>query len=288
MSCNTDNKISDDISVYLYGGEIDEQSIAAEYVGGSLYYDIAVLRVEDSEVLKDSCAAAVSVANSDKTSVGEQVIAVGNPEDMGISVSYGIVSVDSENLTMTAADESTTVSFRVMRIDAAVNSGNSGGGLYNTNGELVGIVNAKIVDESVENIGYAIPSNVARAVADNIIDNCFEKENEFVLRAILGISVISSNSRAEYDSKSGLIHIVEDVEIYDIEDESLASTVLEVGDIIKSVRIGEKTLEVTRMFHISDTLLDVREEDSVEITVVRYGEEMSFNVTFTDDYIIEY
>ena len=81
---------------------------------------------------------------------------------------------------MTAADNRTEVSFRVMRVDAPVNSGNSGGGLFDGQGKLIGIVNAKIVDEGVENIGYAIPSNVAVSIANNIIDYCYRTDTERV------------------------------------------------------------------------------------------------------------
>ena len=126
-SSNTENGISDDISLYIYGSEIEEKAIAATYVGGSLYYDIAVLRVEDSEVLKASDASEISTADSDKVSVGEDAIVIGNAQGLGISVTSGIVSVDSEYITMAAADGKTEVSFRVMRVDAAVNSVNSCG-----------------------------------------------------------------------------------------------------------------------------------------------------------------
>ena len=104
-SSNTENGISEDISVYLYGSEIEEKAMKATYVGGSLYYDIAVLRVEDSEILKTSNACAVDVADSDKVAVGDSAIAIGNAQGLGISSTSGIVSVDSEYITMTAADE---------------------------------------------------------------------------------------------------------------------------------------------------------------------------------------
>ena len=97
--------------------------------------------------------------------VGSSAIAIGNAQGLGISSTSGVVSVDSEYITMTAADGKTAVAFRVMRVDTAINSGNSGGGMYDDNGNLIGIVNAKIVYDGVENIGYAIPSNGAVSVA---------------------------------------------------------------------------------------------------------------------------
>lgn len=121
-SSNSNNGISEDIKVYIYGSEIEENAIEATYVGGSLYYDIAVLRIEDSEILKNSSVRAVEISDSDNVTVGDNAIAIGNAQGYGISASFGIVSVDSEYITMTAADGKTSVSFRVMRIDTAVNS----------------------------------------------------------------------------------------------------------------------------------------------------------------------
>ena len=194
---DTDNHVSDQIYLYLYGMEDEAYAIPATYVGGSANYDIAVLRVEQSEVLKSAVdsgsAAAVTVGDSDVVLPGETAIAIGNPSATGLSglsVTRGIVSVDSEYITMTAADDSGEVSFRVIRIDAPVNSGNSGGGLYNDAGELIGIVNAKINSVELESIGYAIPSNVARAIADNIIDYCYGADCETVMRGMLGTTFI--------------------------------------------------------------------------------------------------
>lgn len=79
--------------------------------------------------------------------VGDSVIAIGNPNAGGIAVTQGILSMESEYITMTAADNVSTVQIRVMRVDAAINGGNSGGGLFNDSGELIGIVNAKVVSE---------------------------------------------------------------------------------------------------------------------------------------------
>ena len=165
-------------------------------MGGSLYYDIAVLRIEDSEILASSSACAVEIADSDEVIVGESAIAIGNAQGYGISVSSGIVSVDSEYITMTAADGRTSVSFRVMRVDTAVNSGNSGGGLFDSTGKLLGIVNAKIVDDGVENIGYAIPSRVVVSIAENVLDYCYGSETERVQRAFIGVTVNAADSKA--------------------------------------------------------------------------------------------
>lgn len=287
-ACNTEDGISDNIEVFLYGAEDEEYAISAEYVGGSLYYDIAVLYVENCDALKNSAHNAPKVADSDNVAVGTTAIAIGNPEGDGISASLGIVSVNSEYITMTAADGSGNVMFRVMRVDTAVNSGNSGGGLYNDKGELIGIVNAKIVDSTVENIGYAIPSNVAVAVADNIVDNCFGKDTKTVKRAVLDIELGSSESIAVIDENSGMIKVKETVTVAEISSQSPALGKLKVGDVIESVTLGSETVNVTRKHHIIDLLLKARIGDTVTVKVRRNGTVLDVKVDITKNCIVEF
>ena len=287
-SSNTENGISDDISVYLYGSETNEKAIKAVYVGGSLYYDVAVLHVDNSEIIKNSDASAVAVTNSDQITVGNDAIAIGNAQGLGISTSVGIVSVDSEYITMTAADGKSEVSFRVMRVDTAINSGNSGGGLYDGQGRLIGIVNAKIVDDGVENIGYAIPSNVAVSIAENIIDYCYGTSTESVQRALLGITVTASDSKAVYNEENGTIRIEETVSVYEVNEGSLSYGVLESGDIFVSATLAGKTIEITRQYHIIDIMLDVRVGDTISITVIRNGEQITLSLTITEDCLSSY
>jgi len=285
---NSSDGISENIEIYLYGAEGENYAIPAEYVGGSLYYDIAVLYVKDCPALVNSVYNSVKVADSDDVSVGATAIAVGNPRGYGIAASLGIVSVASEYITMTAVDGQSTISFRVMRVDTAVNSGNSGGGLYNAAGELIGIVNAKIVDNQVENIGYAIPSNVATAVADNIIDNCFGSDNKTVMRALIGVTLGTTNSVAVMDEELGIIKIKETVGIAEVATDGVAFGKLKAGDVIKSVTIGEKTSEVTRSYHVIDAMLDARVGDVVTMDILRGGEEMTVEIEITESAIAAY
>lgn len=287
-SSNTNNGISDDISVYLYGSATEERAIKASYVGGSIYYDIAVLRVEDSELLKDTHVSQIEISDSDKVVVGDSAIAIGNAKGYGISVSSGVVSVDSEYITMTAADNRTEVSFRVMRVDTAVNSGNSGGGLFDGQGKLIGIVNAKIVDDGVENIGYAIPSNVAVSIAKNIIDYCYGIDTERVQRAMLGITVNAADSRAVYDSQTGRMEIQETVSVYEVSKDSLADGVLQEGDFLLSVTVNGEKKEITRQYHIVDMMLDVRVGDVVALEILRGTEVSTVQMTITENCLTEY
>ena len=293
---NTKNNISDKIFVYLYGMANEKYAIPATYVGGSANYDIAVLRVDKSEVLKKAVergsVTGIKVADSDLLLPGQTTIAIGNPATDGIggiSVTQGIVSVESEYISMSALDGSAaTVDFRVIRTDAPVNAGNSGGGLFNDRGELIGIVNAKIMSSDVENIGYAIPSNVARAVADNIIDNCYNTDCESVMRGMLGITITTNGLSTVYDEESGLIIRAEQIMVYEVTAGGLASPILKAGDVVKSITVGDRTVSVTRQYHLIDAMLDVRVGDNVSITVVRDGVETTVSTQITKDCLMAY
>ena len=189
---------------------------------------------------------------------------------------------------MTAADGSTTVSFRVMRTDTAVNSGNSGGGLYDDEGNLIGIVNAKIVDDGVENIGYAIPSNIAVSIAENIIDYCYVTEEERVQRALLGITVSTSDSKAVYNSETGSFTIEETVSVYEVTEGSLADGILQAEDVLVSATLNGEVTEITRQYHIIDMMLDVRVGDVVILNILRGGEEKTVSITISEGCLTEY
>lgn len=189
---------------------------------------------------------------------------------------------------MLAADGKTEVSFRVMRVDTAINSGNSGGGLYDDEGNLMGIVNAKIVYDGVENIGYAIPSNVAVSIAENIIDYCYGTDTERVQRAMLGITVSTTDSKAVFDSDTGLISIEETVSVYEVSSGSLAEGILQAGDILVSATVNGNVTEITRQYHVIDMMLDVRVGDEVTLCILRGGEEKTVSITITKGCLTAY
>lgn len=278
--------ISRDITIYLYGMEYKDYAIEATYVGGAMNYDVAVLKVEGSEILKNSEARPVSVADSNDIVVGGSAVAIGNPEADGISVTRGIISVDSEELTMIGADDKTQVTFRTIRIDAAVNEGNSGGGLFNSAGQLIGIVNAKIIADGIEGIAYAIPSNIAVGVAQNIIDNSRHVNyNDGVWRCLLGVAVVSTESRCVVDEEQGIVTIVERVVADEITEGGLAEGVIRRNDRFLQITVGEKTYEITRTFVVVDAMLNVRVGDTVTFLMERDGEELELTVEITEDCI---
>ena len=276
----TKGGISDEIYVNLYGMERPTASdrsyaIKAKYVGGAISYDIAVLKVTGSTVLMKSNARAVTVANSDEVAILDTAIAIGNPGAMGISATVGHINVDSQEIFLQISD--TLIEVRVMRTDAAVNSGNSGGGLFNDKGELIGIINAREADDSINNIGYAIPSNVAKAIADNAI---FYSDGT-VKRCLMGVTVGVDEYSTDYDVETGKIHKRERVIIISIEKSSQIKGLLSVGDRINSITVDGKTTEVTRIHHVIDAMLYARAGSHVVINVTRGGVEKNIEFTAT-------
>ncbi|MBQ7407796.1 MAG: trypsin-like peptidase domain-containing protein [Clostridia bacterium] len=283
-----DGGISDNIKIAIYGKETDSYFIEATYVGGSANYDIAILKVENSEILKTSEAKAVTVADSNYLKVGSQAIAVGSPTTGKISATQGIVSVDSEYINLQITSSTANTSYRSIRIDAAVNAGNSGGGLYNINGELIGIVNAKTVYEEVENEGFAIPSSLAIAVADNIIWNYTQNGKKTVSKGLMGITVSAHSSKAVYNEELQMVEVIEEVTVDNVNSGSLADGKIKIGDVIEKLEHNGKQINITRMFMVVDYMLCVRPNDVVKVTVKRANatgfEQIVFNFTVTDRY----
>lgn len=258
-------------------------AISASYVGGSVDYDIAVLKIENSDILKQSDAQAVEVANSNTVTAGATAIAVGNPDACGLSVTSGVVSVDSEYINVKIGD--TTSSLREFRIDTPVNSGNSGGGLFDSKGRLIGIVNAKTSSTTTENMSYAIPSNIAIGMAKSIIDNCDGAVTRKTSKVQIGITVQNTNSKAVYDDTTGLYTVKADVAIQSIVAEGVADDMgLKSGDILKSITIirgdekkelygdlQENGVAITRLYTVVDFLLNARVGDIIQIEYSRGG-----------------
>ena len=214
---------SNNIVVGLYGCS---EELKATYEGGSAKEDIALLKVEadgradaksptNGEIVLSSAAMAVNVGDSESTLVGDRVYAIGNPAAWGTSVTSGVLSVDAEFIEMDAIDSEKSgyfgrtekVEMLEMRTDAVVNHGNSGGGLFNAAGELIGIVNARSEADGVEGVGYAIPINHAMAVVENL------KENGGRLKLATFATVEIAESRSAYSAQTGRAFISEKLTI---------------------------------------------------------------------------
>lgn len=288
--------ISDRISVYLYGGEGESGEISATYVGGAMDYDIAVLAVSGSTVLKESAAQAVTAADSDMLTVGERAYAIGNPEGDGISVTEGVVSVDAEYIDILSSDEKRMLSLLEIRTDAAVNHGNSGGGLFNANGELIGIVNAKAETDDnggrIDDFGYAIPANLALSVARNIIDNA-PSGCKGAQRAMLGITTSAQQGKGVYYEPEQKYYKTESVVVQSVSAGKAASGKLQQGDVLCAVKITDGSgnvvaqKSVTRGFQVSNLMFNVRKGFTVEFTVSRAGKTVAVEVPFDNNNYFE-
>ena len=285
---DTANGISDNIEVFVYGSEYMETAIPATYVGGSMYYDLAVLYVENSELLMGSFTDEVTVGSSDNVHLGSTAIAIGNPEGGGIAVSSGVVSVDSEYMTMYGADDKTEVTFRVVRVDTPVNHGNSGGGLYNINGELIGIVNAKIVDADVENIGYAIPVDLVTAVVDNILYYCYGTDCENVMKPTVGITITTAASVGVFDTDTGNVCVRETIVVQEVVSGSPSDGNFREGDEFVSATLNGVTYGISRRHHLIDMILRARIGDTIEYKVIRDGVETEVYITITESAVSPY
>ena len=135
---------------------------------------------------------------------------------------------------------------------------------------------------------YAIPSNVVKSIVDNIIDYCFGTETERVQRAMLGISVTTSDSKAVYDSSTGMISIKETVSVYEVSEGSIAQGILNEGDTFVSSTLNENVTEINRQYDIIDMMLDVRAGDTVNFNIIRDGKNINVSITITEDCLTEY
>lgn len=284
----TTKGISDAIYLYLYGARnlYDEEygrdrngdGILAKFVGGSMDYDIAILEVEGSEILKNSLATEATFGDSNQVSVGEKVFVVGNPAGAGISVSQGVVSVDSEYIEMKALNGANRiVSYRVMRTDAAINGGNSGGPMFNSKGELIAIINAKSVAEGVENMGYALPASQVLGVIENLGNHA-----GVVKRATLGIMVAIDDTTVSINA-SGTLALTEKLRVDSVNNGSVAQGRLQAGDILKKITLNGTTYSLDRRFYVTDILLKVKKGDVITVTVERNGQTVDVEIPFSQD-----
>ena len=162
---------ADTITVTTTDGTEYEASVVGSYEDG----DIAVLKIE-----AEGPEAAV-LGDSSQVQTGETVYAVGNPGGtLSGTVTDGIISATERTITVSIESSSQsyggqtvekTISLDVMQTSVAVSPGNSGGGLFNSSGELIGIVNAKSSGESQEGLGFAIPINTAQEIVASLINN---------------------------------------------------------------------------------------------------------------------
>ena len=234
----------------------DNRTLTAKIIGSDPKTDIALLKVESDEQLPYT-----TFGDSDTAKIGEWVLAVGNPFNLTSTVTAGIISAKSRDLS-----GQSTQSF--IQTDAAVNPGNSGGALVNTAGELIGI-NTAITSQTGSYIGYsfAVPSNIAKKVVQDIM------EFGNVQNGILG--VIGGSLNSTYAEKLGVGETegfyVDDVE----EDTGAAEAGIKSGDIIKMI----DNIKIKKFSDLRGFLDTKRPNDVVNVTLLRDGQTKEVAVT---------
>ncbi len=281
-SASTESKIAKKITCYLYGSEAEpissgqkdedgctvydygEYAIECSYVGGCAAADIAVLKTETATIQAvNEDVQAVEFAQSYQ--VGQTAIAVGNPNGEGISVTEGIVSVDNEFIQLSV--DGTTRDYRSIRIDTALYGGNSGGGLFDKDGKLIGIANAGNGDD--QNINYAVPLSIVKNVAESILYYGERGETQ-IKKLTFGVTVSSENVKYVYDAEKNYGTIVEDVIVQSTTDGSIArSWGLVAGDILRAITINGVSYEINRYFDVSDIAYLIREGDVISLSYER-------------------
>lgn len=241
------------IKVTLYNGE----SYDAQLVGYDESNDIAVLKI-DAEGLTP-----VIIGDSDKLNVGDPVVAIGNPlGELTFSLTTGAVSALDREVTM-----SDYVTMELIQTDCAINSGNSGGALFNLYGEVVGITNAKYSSSSsgasIDNIGFAIPISSVRSIVDSII------EKGIVAKPYIGVSVSDVSSEAlNYGLPEGAA-------IVSVTEGGPADKAgLQANDIVTAID-GET---IKGKSDLSSAVSDHAAGDKLTLTVYRQGETLTITV----------
>ena len=244
---------SDSISVAMYNGD----SYDAALIGYDESNDIAVLKIE-AEGLSP-----VILGDSDNLNVGDSVIAIGNPlGELTFTLTSGAISAKDREVTLSG-----NMTMNLLQTDCAINSGNSGGALFNLYGEVIGVTNAKYSTSSsssasIDNIGFAIPINSIMNIVESII------EKGYISKPYIGISVLDvSEETQQYGIPAGAaIQAVS-------EDGPAAQAGLQQGDVITAVDgtamtskelvsyIGEASVGQEMVFSI------YRQGENLEITV---------------------
>ena len=252
---------AESIKVAFYDGTTYDATL----VGGEEESDLAVLKI-DAEGLTP-----VTLGDSDALTVGEQVAAIGNPlGELTFTLTSGYVSALNRPITMSSGNV-----MNMIQTDTAINSGNSGGPLFNIYGEVVGITSAKLSNNnasseaSIEGLGFAIPINDVKDMITDIIENGYVTG-----KAYMGITPaeVSDEAVERYGISDG-------VYVNAVTEGSAADKAgLEQGDIITA--LGDKT--ITSYSELKLALRTYRAGDTVAVTVDRDGQTLTLNITFDE------
>lgn len=247
---------ADEIKVRLASGE----EYIAELIASDAQTDLAVLRID-----ADNLQPAV-LGDSDTLNVGESVLAIGNPlGSLGGTVTEGILSATDRDITIDGQ------SMTLLQTSAAINPGNSGGGLFNSRGELIGIVNAKSSGSDIEGLGFAIPINIAKSVVSDLVE-----KGKVSGRLTLGIKYyeISSITQAMQHGVNTLGLLVSEV----TPNSNAAAAGIQANDII----IEADGQQITTSDDLKSALSSHKVGDTMTFTVVRDKEYVELSCTLAE------
>ena len=256
------------ISVYLQDGT----KYPATLIGTDNFSDLAVIKIEADNL------PAATLGNSVNTAVGTTVYAIGNP--LGVftsSVSRGIISGLDRTITIDG------VSMTLMQTDAAVNPGNSGGGLFNAEGELIGVVNAKTASVDVEGLGFAIPIDSAKPIISDLMDKGYVTGRPYIGISMQDVSLRYGNGSNYgynyFDPFSFFNNYVTRVQVMSVEEGSAAEAGgMLVNDIITAVD-GK---EISGTSQLAAMLYEYKVGDTVTITVLRGNETKDLTIVLSE------
>ena len=237
----------------------DETQYDATIVGKDSQTDLAVLKIEKSGLT------AAEFADSDTVKVGEFAMAVGNPLDLGTTITCGVVSAINRKVE----DSEKATAYTCIQTDAAINSGNSGGALVNSQGQVIGINTLKVSSTGVEGIGFAIPINSTTDVINQL------KTYKKVKRPYIGIS-----GRDLTEATAKRYNMVEGIYIVTVDEFSAAEKAgLKAGDVIieadgKRIKTMNELNEIKNTHSIGDTMkLKIQRDGAEKEITLTLGEQ---------------
>ena len=240
---------------------IGDKDYTATLVGEDTTSDIAVIKI-DADGLTPA-----TVGNSDSLKVGQSVMAVGNPlGELGGTVTGGMISALNRSVTIQGSSSVNTMS--LIQMDASVSPGNSGGGLFNMNGELVGIVNAKSSSSDAEGLGFAIPINDAIKVAQELLENGYVTGRPYL--GITYLAVTDAQTASQLGVNAYGVYVVEVVKGGPAEKAGL-----QAGDRTVSV----DGTEIASKDDLGTLMQKHAAGDTLSITIARDGQMQTVNVT---------
>ena len=242
------------LNVYLYN---DETPYEAKVIGTDEQSDLAVIKIEKTGLT------AATLGNSDELQVGEWCMAIGNPLGMISSVTTGIISALDREIKDTDGKK-----YNLIQTDTAINSGNSGGALVNSKGEVIGINTLKASGEGIEGLGFAIPVNTTKSIYSDLIT--YNK----VKRPYIGI--YGSDITEEIVKANPTAKLTVGVYVRKLVDYSPAEKAgIRVGDVI----VGIDDKEVTSMDDLNKIKDSHNIGDTVKIKINREGNERTIELT---------